>query len=52
MNGQGTKFLPRNGQKQVGEFKDGKPWTIIAYNRYGTIILKTLNGRLIQGEWE
>ena len=51
MNGQGTKFFQRSGQKHVGEYKDDKPWTIKAYNRNGTIILKTLNGRLIQGEW-
>ena len=42
-HGQGTQTSP-DGRKYVGGFKDGKPWTGIGYDKYGTILYKFVNG--------
>ena len=41
-NGQGIETLP-NG-KLVGEYKDGKPWNAIGYDKERNIIEKWVNG--------
>ena len=44
-NGQGTETSP-DGEKYVGEWKDGKPWNLTIYNKNGNIIGKWVNGVL------
>jgi len=44
-NGQGTYTNP-DGEKYVGEWKDGKPWDLTIYDKNGNIIGKWVNGIL------
>ncbi len=46
-NGQGTFTFP-NGEKYVGEWKNGKRWNGIKYNKNGNIQYKFVNGELIK----
>ena len=45
-HGQGTHTLP-DGRKYVGEFKDGKEWNGTVYNKNGGIIVRFVNGKMI-----
>ena len=48
-----TNYHPVGGGNAfVGEFKDGKYWTVIDYDRYGTILGRISKGQLVEGEWE
>ena len=37
-----------NGNKYVGEFKDGKEWNGTGYNKNGEIIVRFVNGKMIK----
>jgi len=43
-DGQGT-YTWSDGRKYVGEFKDGKRWNGIIFDKEGNIIGKWLNGK-------
>ena len=45
-NGQGT-FTFTRGNKRVGEFRENRPWNITIYDKYGTILRKYVNGKVI-----
>ena len=45
-NGQGT-FTFTAGEKWVGEFRENTPWNITIYDKYGTILRKYVNGKVI-----
>ena len=45
-NGQGT-FTFTAGKKWVGEFRENTPWNITIYDKYGTILRKYVNGKVI-----
>ena len=42
-NGQGTLNL-HNGEKYVGEWKDGRTWNGTKYDKNGNILYKIVNG--------
>ena len=45
-NGQGT-FTFTAGEKWVGKFRENTPWNITIYDKYGTILRKYVNGKVI-----
>ena len=45
-NGQGTLTSP-NGDKFVGQWRDGKSWNGKSYHKNGTFILKVVNGKIV-----
>jgi len=45
-NGQGTLTSP-DGDKFVGQWKDGKSWNGKSYHKNGTFILKVVNGKIV-----
>ena len=45
-DGQGT-ITYSDGDKFVGEFKDGELWNGTGYNKNGNIQLKFVNGKMI-----
>ena len=42
-NGHGTLTSP-DGNKYVGEWKNGKEWNLTSYDKYGNILGKWVNG--------
>ena len=47
MNGLGTYTYP-DGDKYVGEFKDGKEWNGTGYNKNWEIVVRFVNGKQIE----
>ena len=46
-NGQGT-YTWSDGDKCVGEFKDGENWNGTGYNKNGEIVVRFVNGKPIE----
>ena len=46
-HGQGT-YTWSNGEKYVGEYKNGKKWNGTGYDKNGNILYKYVNGKGIE----